>query len=221
MAKKNAVKKAATKKVAEKSGAIEWTPKLVEVKDIKPTPNNYKIKTELGAERLSISMKLFGNASTVIVNTDFHLIDGNSRLEEEKKKGTKKMWVMWPSRKLTPKEYTEFSAMFDFAKAGEVDMDRIEKELGTTEDFYKKWKTNVPLHLLNKMGAKSPIKELEYPEEGDTNKAEPKVSDSKIVQLFFTNKTEAEFRKIEERLMKKFKVDNTTDLVLKVFRSIK
>jgi shikimate kinase len=42
-----------------------------------------------------------------------------------------------------------------------------------------------------------------------------------MVQLFFSEKQEAEFRKIEEKLMKKYKLDNTTDTVLKAFKSIK
>jgi len=131
---------------------ITWSPKLVDIKLIKPTPNNYKIKTDLGKERLQNSLKLFGLAGTVVCNTDYSLIDGNSRLEEEQAKGAKKIWVSLPNRKLTPKEYQEMAAMYDFAKAGEVDMERIEKELGTKEDFFKKWGLEVPMHLLENMG---------------------------------------------------------------------
>jgi len=54
---------------------ISWTPKLVNVADVKPTEKNYKIKTDIGKERLQLSLKMFGLAGTVVVNTDLTLID--------------------------------------------------------------------------------------------------------------------------------------------------
>lgn len=208
--------------MSKKAVAIQWSPKQVNVADIKPTEKNYKIKTDLGRERLQNSLKLFGLAGTVIVNTDLHLIDGNSRLVEAKEKGEKKIWVSMPNRKLTPKEFQEMSAMYDYAKAGEVDVESIEKDLGTSADFFEKWKMSVPMHLLDKMGAKAPVKALEYPEEGkQPENGEAPVSDIKMVQLFFNAKQEQEFRKMEEVLKKKFKTNNTTDTVFKALKSIK
>ena len=199
---------------------ISWSTKLVDVKLIKGTPNNYKIKTELGKERLQASLKSFGLAGTVICNTDLTLIDGNSRLEQAIERGEKKIWVSLPSRKLTPAEFREFSAMYDFAKAGEVDTERIEKELGTSEAFFNKYKMTVPMHLLDKLGANAPIEELAYPEKKDGSKSAPEVSDIKMVQLFFSEKQEAEFRAIEAKLMAKFKTSNTTDTVLKAYKQL-
>ena len=197
--------------------AIQWTPKQVNVADVKPTEKNYKIKTDIGRERLQLSLKLYGLAGTVVVNTDMTLIDGNSRLLEAKEKGEKKIWVSIPNRKLTPKEFQEMSAMYDFAKAGEIDMDRIEQDLGTTAEFFNRWKMSVPMHVLEKMGAKSPVSgKLEYPEEG----VEAEVADIKMVQLFFTNSQEIEFRKMEDRLKVKLKTANTTDTVLKAFKAL-
>ena len=106
--------------------AITWSSKLVQVSTSKPTPTNYKIKTDLGKERLALSLKKFGLAGTVVLNTDFTLIDGNSRLEEAKKEKQKTIWASFPNRKLSPAEFKEMSALFDFAKAGEVDVDRIQ-----------------------------------------------------------------------------------------------
>lgn len=197
---------------------IIWSPKQVLVKDIKPTEKNYKIKTDLGKERLQASLKSFGIAGTVIVNTDLMLIDGNSRLEEMIAKGAKKIWVSYPNRRLTPKEFTEMSAMYDFAKAGEVDMARIEADLGTSADFFNKYKMTIPLSLLENLGKNAPIKGLEYPEEG-SGQASPEQSDILMVQLFFTVKQETEFRKMEEVLKKKLKTDNTTDTVFKALKA--
>lgn len=199
---------------------ITWSPKLVDIKNIKPTPNNYKIKTDLGKERLQQSLKMFGLAGTVVCNTDLSLIDGNSRVEEAKERGEKKIWVSMPNRKLTPKEYQEMAAMYDFAKAGEVDMERIEKELGTKEEFFKKWALEVPMHLLEGMGKGAPVVAGKGKKTEVIDEAPLPVSDIKLVQLFFSAKQAVEFRKWEEKLLKKFKVDNTTDCVYQAFKHL-
>jgi len=203
----------------------EWIVKEVNVSSIKPTPTNYKIKTDLGKERLALSLKKFGLAGSVVCNTDLVLIDGNSRLLEAKEKGLKKIWVSMPKKKMSPKDFKEMSAMFDFAKAGEVDMERIEGDLGKTKDFFDQWKMTVPMHLLDKMGKNAPV--VKYPEQskagskGKTNAAsEIGVTDIKMVNLFFSTNQERDFRKMEEVLMKRFKTDNVTDTVFKAFKSL-
>ncbi len=218
-------KKTNSAKAAGKS--IKWKSVECLTADIQPTEKNYKIKSDLGRERLQHSLKTYGMAGNVICNwvgavgdkRKLMLIDGNSRLEDAKLNKEKKLWVSVPDRKLTPAEFKEFSAMFDFAKAGEVDMERIQGDLGTKEDFYKKWGIQVPMDLLDKMGKNAPaLEKLEYPEEGKG--AAPEVSDIKMVQLFFSDKQEAEFRKIEDKLKKKWKISNTTDCVLKAFKTL-
>ena len=207
-----------------KAKPIKWNPKEMWLSKIKPTPNNFKIKNALGKERLSISMFLFGNASTVVVNTDGRLIDGNSRVEEERKinKGKDvKMWVMWPSRTLTAKEYKEFSAMFDYAQAGDVDVDRIKGELGKTADFYTSWKMEVPMRLLNKMGKKgSPrdLSSLQYPKGATKETESGQAENSMMVQLFFTTSEEEKFRLMEEKIQRKYKTSDTTQTAIKAFQ---
>lgn len=194
---------------------ITWKTSPMDVNKIKPTPNNFKIKNALGSERFLTSLKNFGLAGAVVCNTDFTLIDGNSRVEQARKKGLKKIDVSMPSRKLTPREFEEMSALFDFAKAGDVDIERIEKEIFKTTDIYAKWGMPVPMHLLTEMGANAKIKAKEFP--GGKDNVIPTV-DTAMVQLFFNAQEETEFRRIEEILKKKLKTDNTTELVLKVFR---
>lgn len=221
-----------SKKTKVKSnGQITWRSVEALVKDVKPTPNNYKIKTDLGKERLQQSLKMFGLAGNAVCNwgskamkvTDLTLVDGNSRLEEAREKGLKKIWVSVPSRWLTPKEFQEMSAMFDFAKAGEVDMDRIKGDLGSSTDFFNKWKMEVPMKLLEQMGSKQSLNGLEYPGEkknGNGVAVAGPTGDICMVNLFFTIKQEEEFRKWEQQLMKKFKTDNTTMTVYKALKSI-
>ncbi len=195
-----------------------WTPKFVEVAHIKPTPKNYKIKNELGLQRLQATLASFGLAGTVVVNTDLTLIDGNSRLQEAKGAGEKKIWVSIPDRKLSPKEFKEFSAMFDAAKAGDVDMDSILGDLGSSKQFTDRFKLQIPPDLLEKMGKKARV-DVDDIKISEDEAAAP-TGQFRMVQLFFTPKQETEFRKWEEKFAKKFKTDNTTDTIYKALKSI-
>lgn len=206
---------------------IKWSSKQVEVKKIKFTPKNYKIKTDLGKERLKQSLKLFGLAGNVVVNTDLTLIDGNSRVEEAVAAGDKKIWVSVPDRKLTPKEFNEMSAMYDFAKAGEVDIDSIQNDLGTREDFFRRWSMQIPPAMQERlagMGKGATVKgvELEYPEEGEgTSGKEDKMSDVRMIQIYLQGqKQEDEFRAMEDTLAVRYKSTNITDTVLMAFREL-
>lgn len=194
---------------------------MVEVTKIKPTPNNFKIKTELGMERLKHSLKSFGLAGNVVLNTDMTLIDGNSRWEQAKETGEKKIWASLPDRKLTPAEFNEMSALYDFAKAGEVDLERIKGELGTTESFYNKWGLEIPISMLEKIGkgGKAVAGALTSAEVAKLQETVA-TSDIRMVQLFFTSKQETEFRRVEAKLQSKFKTDNVSDTVLKAFKQL-
>lgn len=136
---------------------ITWQSKKVLTSSIDPTPTNYKIKSDLGKERLRQSLKAFGMAGNVACNYSdksgrWDIIDGNSRWEQAVDRKEKFLWISIPSRRLTPKEYKEMSAMFDFAKAGDVDVERIEQDLGTTKDFFDKWGMLVPASILQTLG---------------------------------------------------------------------
>lgn len=209
----------------KKQSRIQWKTHTVNVKDIKPTPGNYKIKTAIGKERLKHTLKTYGLAGTVVCNwggkygdtKNIILVDGNSRVEEELASGTKTIEASLPDRILTPAQYKEFSAMIDFAKAGEVDMERIEKELGTTKSFYESYHLEPPPEMLAKMGANAP----KGPK--PTIQTEDKIvveTDERTVTLFFTTKQEAEFRKLETRLKDKYKTTNTSDTVLRAFKKL-
>lgn len=196
---------------------ITWKTKETDVSKIKPTPNNFKIKNALGSERFLTSLKNFGLAGAVVCNLDNTLIDGNSRLEQAKIKGLKKIDVSFPSRLLTVREYTEMAALFDFAVAGDVDIERIEKEIFKTEDMYARWNMAVPMELLESMGSNAKIKPNGKKEEVEVIEQPTQMK----VELFFTPEREQQFRKIEERLMKKFKTKSTTETVFKALKSIK
>ena len=197
--------------------AITWSSKLVEVSKIKPTEKNYKIKTALGKARLQESLKSFGLAGNVVLNTDLMLIDGNSRLAEAIENKEKKIWASLPSRKLSPAEFREMSAMFDFAKAGEVDVERIKQDLGTSSAFISKYKMEVPEDVLAKLGKFAPttVKTL-----AAAKKLEAPTSTTIAVTLIFSMADHAAFRKIEERLQKKYNTADTGATILKALKSI-
>jgi len=95
-----------------------WSLVEVEASEIKPNPDNPKIRNDKGLRRLQKSLKKFGKVYDGICNKDFTLIDGHSRLELNE---TGKVKVFVPSRQLTPEEYKEMNFIFDVAKAGEPD----------------------------------------------------------------------------------------------------
>lgn len=196
---------------------IKWKAVEVLISKIKPTPNNFKLKTEDGLARFKHSVESYGLAGVVILNTDYTLIDGNTRVEKAKELGEKKIWASIPDRKLTPKEFTEFAAMYDFAKAGEVDIERIKDELGTTESFFKSWGVDIP------MKAQEKLKELEQQKiVGRVKKEEQfKELNYRPITLSFTNTESDEYIKLAESLYKHFQTDNVTDLSLKLIKYVR
>jgi len=198
---------------------IKWKAVEVLISKIKPTPNNFKLKTEDGLSRFKHSVESYGLAGVVILNTDFTLIDGNTRIEKAKELGEKKVWASIPDRKLTPKEFTEFAAMYDFAKAGEVDIERIKDELGTTESFFKSWGVDIP------MKAQQKLKEMENAkiEARPSLKKEEKFTELnyKPLTLSFNVKDADEYLSIAESLYKHFKTDNLTDLSLLALKFVR
>lgn len=155
--------------------AITWTSKKVLTGSIDPTPTNYKIKSDLGRERLRQSLKAFGLAGNAVCNHSgkkgrYDLIDGNSRLEQAKERKEKWMWISVPSRKLTTKEFKEMSAMFDFAKAGEVDVERIEQDLGTSKDFFNRWGMLIPTRVLDTIGKTAQVTAADFKPEKEKEK---------------------------------------------------
>ena len=113
---------------------ITWTLQEVDKDKIKANAMNPKIRNADGFNRLKKSLDKFGNVYDGILNADYSLIDGHSRLEATDKKSG--MYFM-PSRKLTDKEYIEMNGMFDHAKAGELDFDIIAEIFD--EDMLNDW----------------------------------------------------------------------------------
>lgn len=203
------------------SKTITWKNIQVDVSKIKPTPNNFKLKTEDGTARFKTSVKDYGLAGAVILNADFTLIDGNTRVQEAKDRGIKKVWASMPDRKLTSKEFSEFSAMYDMARAGEVDVLRIKQELGTTDSFFKKWGFELPKASLNKLAELEAAERVVNPT--GSRKIDEKSQEIALRQiaLLFTAAEAAVYISTGESLYSKYKVDNITDLSMKLMLAAK
>lgn len=210
---------------------IQWKSVRVKACDINPTKGNFKIQTKLGKERLQTSLSKFGRAGTVVVNHanakgKWDLIDGNSRWQKVFDKNPKElMEVSIPDRKLTPSEYKEMCAMFDFAVEGEIDIDRIKGELGKTSDFYERWGLEVPQEIINSLGKADTIEIDEPSKKGVKQKnGAPLPSPSKDVELmitlFYSEKKEGQFRKMEDKLKKEFKVDDISTIVFLALKKV-
>lgn len=210
-----------------KQSAITWKSKRVAVASVDPTPTNYKIKSDIGKARLDYSLKQYGRAGTIVCNYApkgrFVIIDGNSRIEAAKERKEKYVEISVPSRQLTAKEFKEMSAMFDFAKAGEVDVERIEGDLGTSQGFFKSWNLNIPLHLLSNIGktAKGSVEVAPGKISAKKTKAlqEVKASEMRLVQLSFTEQEERLFREAELVLIKRWATSSTMATVLRAMQT--
>lgn len=200
---------------------LTWKTKVVKIDWVKPTRNNFKLKTESGQTMFETSVKNYGRAGVVICNLDGELINGNTNWKYAKKQGDKTIEVSLPNRKLTPKEFKEFSAMFDQIRAGEVDINRIHEELGTTASFFKKWGMDIPMTAQNKLqeleknegNIKATIKERKAEEQKELK--------LKPITLLLTVVESDEYIKLAESLYARFKVDNVTDLSMRIIRQIK
>ena len=215
-------------KTKQKKDVITWTPKKIVHSKIDPTPNNYKIKTEVGLERFRKSKELFGLAGTTIVNPSgngrYTLIDGNTRHDDTKGK-EKFLWCSVPNRKLTPKEFEEMSGMFDFAVAGHVDIERLIKDKGKTKDWFDKWNLDVPMEVLETLGSKVHVEDIQHPSKknkktsGGENGSSITPDNVCMVNLFFTTKQKEEFEKMIIKASKKFSTDE--DVTDTVFAALK
>jgi hypothetical protein len=204
-----------------KKPQIQWSVIKIDIAKIKPTPNNFKLKTEDGTARFKTSVDSYGLAGAVILNADYTLIDGNTRVEKAKEMGIKKIDASIPNRKLTPKEFSEFSAMYDMARAGEVDVLRIKEELGDTAAFFKKWGFDMPQVALAKLAEMEKNEKVINPTAARKIADEAKEIETARITLLFTPPEAEEYIKLCESVYKQFKTDNVTDLSLKVMRYVR
>lgn len=114
---------------------IKWTLLPVRAGDLKPNPHNPKKRDDAGFAKLKRSVERFGLVFSGIVNKDLAYIDGHSRNELSGPDAMVNVFV--PSRQLTEKECMEMNAIYDIARAGEVDLQILESNM--PEAFFTDW----------------------------------------------------------------------------------
>ncbi len=119
------------------NSSITWEPKKIKVSELVANPQNPKITTEIGKQRLQKSLGQFGLAGSIVANLDLQIIDGHSRVQDALENGIEEVWVSLPSRQLTEEEYKIFNAMHDVAKAGEPDVFMMENMF--MDEFLVEW----------------------------------------------------------------------------------
>lgn len=200
---------------------FKWKVIIVPINKIKPTPDNFKLSNEIGTSRFNTSVNKFGLAGVVICNKDLTLIDGNNRWKKAIANKEKTIQVSVPDRQLSAKEFSEFSKVYDLAKAGDVDMLRITQDKGTTKDFFKTWGVEMPEQALKK------LRQMEEDEKeikqriNAKDKSAIEVVGTRPVTLLFTPAEAEQYLAIAESLYKKYKTDNITDLALKLMKAAK
>ncbi|SRR5258706_1696787 len=206
-----------------KKPKFTWKVIRIPISKIKPTPNNFKLKTDEGQSMFNTSVDKFGRAGAVIVNAknpdgSYYLINGNTNIDKAKELKETYVDASVPNRKLTPKEFEEFAAMFDAIRAGEVDIFRIKEELGTTSDFYKRWGWTSPEKVLKNLAE---LEKVEIKGRPNGKKEIKSEAITRPLTLLFRAEENEEFIQIGESLYARFKVDNITDLALKIMRYVK
>ena len=130
--------------------AIKW--KLVEIDKsfVRPNTSNPKVRKDKGYEQLNKLTKKFGVIFDGIINADYSLIDGHSRLEMNPD-GIGRYWM--PDKQLSSKDEKELNALFDVARAGDPDMFMIEQILG--DEMFSEWNVDGDKKLVKGKAAKN------------------------------------------------------------------
>lgn len=204
----------------KKQKTIQWRVKRIPISKIKPTPNNFKLKTEDGLARFNSSVERYGRAGAVIVNKDFTLINGNTNIAKAKELGETMVDASIPDRQLTAREFLEFSAIFDEARAGQVDLLRIKKEIGSTNGFFKAFGLKMDQVVLDNLAELEKADGKIIATKQSLDKPKQVAGPSPLTLLFTAQENQTVMKKAES-LYTKYKVDNITDLVYKIFTKVK
>lgn len=102
---------------------LEWSIQYCNVADLKEYPNNPRKITADKLKHLEESIKRFGLAEPIVVNTDFTIIGGHGRKKALKKLGIEQVQTYYPNRKLSEEEFDELNIRLNKNVAGEFDLD--------------------------------------------------------------------------------------------------
>ena len=108
--------------------AITWEIKKVAVSLLKENPKNPRALTEKGLNDLEKSIKRFGIAEPLVVNTDYMICGGHGRKKILERLGITEVDCYFPNKKLTTKQFEELNIRLNKNIAGEFDFDILVNE---------------------------------------------------------------------------------------------
>lgn len=107
---------------------MKWILKNIAVKDLKENPKNPRLLTEKGLNDLEKSIKKFGVAEPLVVNTDLEICGGHGRKKILERLNIETVDCYLPEKKLTKKEFDELGIRLNKNIAGEFSFDILANE---------------------------------------------------------------------------------------------
>lgn len=129
---------------------IEWTPRKIDLADLRPFEENPRVAMDKGLADLDVSIGKFGLAEPIAVQPDLTVIGGHQRLGILKKRGVRSAWCFVPSRPLTRDELVELNIRLNRNIAGEWDWDVVSANFTPEQlsDFgFDKMETDINLGI--------------------------------------------------------------------------
>ena len=116
---------------------MKWHLENRKISSLKEWEKNPRTLTEKGLKDLSKSIKKFGCAEPIIINTDGSICGGHGRKKVLEQLGIDSVDCYIPDRELTAKEFEELNIRLNKNIAGIFDMDKLANEF-EIEDL-KEW----------------------------------------------------------------------------------
>jgi len=116
---------------------LQWYREVLQVKDLKEYEHNPRKITKDKLKHLEESIRRFGIAEPLVVNTDMVIIGGHGRRKALLNLGIKEVDCYIPNRPLNQTEFDELNIRLNKNIAGEFDLEMLGNrfELSELEDF--------------------------------------------------------------------------------------
>jgi len=112
---------------------MNWKLQKIKVSNLKENPRNPRKLTEKGLNDLEKSIKKFGVAEPLVLNTDLMVCGGHGRKKILERVGITEVDCYLPDKKLTPKQFDELNIRLNKNIAGEFDFDILANEFEIEE----------------------------------------------------------------------------------------
>lgn len=104
---------------------IKWKSKTVGIDEINPFDKNPRIITDDKLNQLVESIKQFGHAGRIIVDSNKVIIGGHANHLAMKKLGFKKVDILYPDRDLSEDEFKKLNISLNKIIVGDWDFDKL------------------------------------------------------------------------------------------------